>query len=91
MMQENEVVTLLLGVGTLIFILGNRRQLKRLPASKILIAGFCALLAGWVLTILEGFFLQELLNFLEHTCYAGSSVLVAAWCWRVFGKEESWR
>ena len=91
MIQESEVVLLLLGVGVLIFILGNRRRLRRLPASKILIAGFYTLLAGWVLTILEGFFWEELLNFLQHTCYTGSSVLVAIWCWRVFGKEEGRR
>ena len=86
MVQENEVILFLLGVGVLIFILANRQRLKRLPASRILIAGFYVLLAGWVLTILEGFVWNEFLNFLEHTCYAGSAVLVATWCWKVFGK-----
>jgi len=91
MIQENEVVTALLGIGVLIFIIANRLQLKRLPASGILIAGFYVLLTGWILTVLEGFFLGKLLNFLEHICYAGSAALVAAWCWKVFGKKEGWR
>lgn len=82
---ENEVVMLLIGVGVLIFILGSRPRLKRLPASKILIVGFYVLLAGWVLTVLEGFFCEGLLDYLEHMCYAVSSVLVAIWCWKVFG------
>jgi hypothetical protein len=88
MIQENEVIMLLLGLGGLIFILANRLRLKRLPASNILIAGYYVLLAGWVLTVLEGLFWGEVLNFLEHLCYAGSAVLLAAWSWIVFGKEE---
>jgi len=82
---ENEVVMLLLGVGVLTFILGNRARLKHLAASKILIVGFYVLLAGWVLTVLEGFFWEGLLNYLEHLCTAVSSVLVAVWSCKVFG------
>lgn len=81
---ENEIVMLLIGVGVLIFILGSRSRLKRLPASNILIAGFYTLLAGWVLTVLEGLFWEGVLNHLEHLCNAVSSVLVAVWCWKVF-------
>jgi len=87
MIQENEVVMLLLGVGVSLFILGNRSQLRRLPASTILIAGFHVLLAAWVLTVLEGFFWKDILNFVEHLCYAATSVLVAVWCWKVIGRE----
>ena len=49
---ENEIVMLSLGVAVLIFILGNRRRLKLLASSKILIIAFCVLLVGWVLTVL---------------------------------------
>ncbi|KAA0003056.1 MAG: hypothetical protein FE048_02405 [Thermoplasmata archaeon] len=87
MIQENEVIMFLLGVSVLIFIVGNYLRLKHLPAPKILIAGFCVLLLGWILTIAEGFFWEETLNFLEHMCYAGSAILVATWCWKVLGKE----
>jgi len=84
---ENEVVMLSLGVGVLIFILGNWARLKRLTAYRILLAAFCLMLAGWVLTVLEGFFYEWLLNFFEHLCYAVSSLLVAVWCWMVFGRN----
>jgi hypothetical protein len=87
MIQENEAITLLLGLGGLIFILANRLQLKHLPASKIFIAGYYVLLAGWALTILEGFFWGEILNLIEHICYTSSAVLMAVWSWMVFGKE----
>jgi hypothetical protein len=90
-LQQNEVILVVLGVGVLIFILGNRQRLQLLPRSKILIAGFYMLLASWFLTILEGFFWGELLNFIEHICYAGSAVLVAVWCREVFGKRGEQR
>lgn len=85
---ENEVVMLLIGVGVLIFILGSRPRLKDLPASNILIMGFYLLLVSWILTVLEGFFWKELLNYMEHACYAVGSVFVAVWCWKVFGNRK---
>jgi uncharacterized membrane protein len=88
MVQENEIIMLLIGVGILFFILANRLRLNSLPASKMLILGFYVILAGWFLTVLEGFYWNGILNILEHICYAGSSVLVALWCWRVFGSRK---
>jgi len=88
MIQQNEIVMLLLGIGVLVFIIGNRQQLKRLPFSSILITGFCILLAGWILTVLEGFFFKATLNLFEHLCYAASSILVATWSWKVFGAKK---
>ncbi len=88
MIQENEIVMLLLGIGASIFILVNRLQLNRLPSSNILLAGFSAALMGWALTVLEGFLVAGLLNILEHMCYAASSLLMAVWCWRAFGAAK---
>ena len=87
MVQENEVVMLLLGVGVLVFILANRKRLADLPSVEILLVGYYLLLAGWLLTVLEGFFWGEVLNIVEHGLYAASAILVAAWCWRMFGQK----
>ena len=89
MIQDNEVVMLLMAIGVLIFILVNRRLVMRIQAARVLVAAFCVLLIGYVFTVLEGFFLSALFNFLEHLCYAGSSVLIAIWCMRVFKPKES--
>ena len=89
MIQDNEVAMLLMAIGVLIFILVNRRLVMRIRAARVLVAAFCVLLAAYVFTILEGFFQEELLNFLEHLCYAVSSVLIARWCIRVFKPKES--
>ena len=88
MIQENEIITLLLGIGVMIFILANNRKVKRIPVAIILIAGFYVLLAGWVLTILEGLFWKDLLNVLEHICYTSSSILMAVWCWKIFAYKK---
>lgn len=88
MFHENETIMLLLGIGLLILILVNRIKLKRIPASKILMAGFYVLLTAWVMTVLEGFFWEGFLNYVEHICYTGSSLLVAIWCWKVFSNKD---
>ena len=88
MIQENEIVMAVLGLGVSILALVNRHQLKRIPFFRVLISSFSILAAGWVLTVLEGFFWSALLNVLEHVCYAASSTLVAAWCWKVFGRVK---
>jgi len=90
MIQANEIITLLLGVGVFIFIFGNRQQLTGSSELKILIFGFYLILAGWIFTVLEGFFWRDFLNFIEHLCYATSSVLIAIWCFKVFKwRDES--
>ena len=91
MIQENEIVMLLIGVGVLVFIFNNRVQFKRLPAWRIITSAFYALLGGWMLTVIEGFFWNQFFNLIEHICYATSSILVAAWCWKVFGIEKETR
>ncbi len=85
MLQEKEVVTLILGAGVLVSFWVGRRDLRQFPAWKIFAAGFHLLLLGWALTVLEAFFLGNLLNTLEHACYAASSAVLAVWCWRVLG------
>ncbi len=91
MIQENEILMLILGGGVFIFTLVYQMRIKRIPAWQILIAGFYILLAGWVLTVLESFFWKVPLNYLEHMCYACSSVLMAVWCWKVIlvSKKET--
>ena len=82
--QENEIVMVMLGLGVLVLVLVNRLQLRRVRSFGLLFAGFLTFMAGWILTVVEGFFWNALLNAFEHVCYAVGSMVVAAWCWRVF-------
>ena len=87
-MQENEVVAFVLGVGVLIFGCAHYSRLKLLPKFGILIGAFLVTLAGSLLTNIESFFWNDLFQVLEHVCYAGTSILLAVWCWKVFGGEK---
>jgi hypothetical protein len=88
MIQQNEIIMLLLGIGCMIFISVNKQKVRRIPVAKPLIAGFYVLLAGYVLTILEGLFWKDFLNVLEHICYTASSILMAVWCWKIFAFKQ---
>ena len=88
MLQENEIIRLLLGLGVLVFVIASRSRLRRVPAWSVLSAAFAVLLIGWIITILEGFIWESALNYIEHLCYAGSAVFLLVWCWRVFWQGE---
>lgn len=81
MVQENEAVTLLLGVITLAFLIAKREEVRRLPDSKMLLLAFAAGIIAWTATVLEGIVLPQTFNIIEHTSYAASSVLIGLWCW----------
>ncbi len=88
MIQENEIIMAVLSLGVLMFICLNDTHLKRVEAFNFLFAGFCVFTAGWILTVLEGFFYESFLNVLEHMSYAVGAILVAIWCWKVYGKAK---
>jgi hypothetical protein len=89
MIQGNEMVMLCLGIGGLIFLWRNRHRVNQLPSGKILIIGFCILLMGWLMTVLEGFFWPTSLNYIEHICYAVSAIYVMLWTLAIFKQEEN--
>ena len=90
LIEQNELVTLLVGLSVVIFVLGNRRGLKALPEAKVCILAFASLVMGLTFTVLEGLFWEASLNLLEHISYAASSLLLAGWIWLVFARRESW-
>ena len=86
MLQENEIVMVLLGLGVMFFVVGYLSKFKSLPEWKILVAGFVIFFLGWIMTILEGTEANDTFNYLEHLCYMAGSILLAVWCWKVFGR-----
>ncbi|MHA2425957.1 MAG: hypothetical protein ACXAEF_14295 [Candidatus Thorarchaeota archaeon] len=86
--QESEFIVLLIGIGVVVFLLLNWKHLKPPASRRILLLSFSALIVGWILTILEGFFLEDLLNLLEHSSFAISAILLVIWCWSEFRKKE---
>ncbi|MFO8018633.1 MAG: hypothetical protein R6U96_08360 [Promethearchaeia archaeon] len=88
MIETNELITLFIGIGTCIFIVTKYSNLINLPKLKLLVSSFSIFLLGWVLTILEGIFYQDLLNMVEHLCYFSASLLLVIWIVKVYKKRE---
>ena len=88
MFHANELVMFIIGLGTLLFIFSNHDQLRRLPSSNILLGSFYVLVLSWFLTVIEGYFFEELFNFMEHALYSASSILLAIWCWKIFHSKR---
>ena len=89
MVQDNEVVSLVLAVGVFVFLLLSWRSLRKIPCIGLLFSGYCGLLLGLVLTVLEGFFWGGLLNVLEHISYLVSALFLAGWVWCATGREDA--
>jgi hypothetical protein len=88
MIRPDELIVFLIGVVVLFFFLVNRSRLMSEPYTDVLLAAFSFLLGGWCLVIVEGFFRKDILNLLEHLCYSLSSLMLAYWCFKVFGPGE---
>lgn len=86
MLKENEVIMLVLGIGVMFLIALNRTILIRIRFWQILYIAYCVLFCGWLFTVLEGFFYEQLLNTLEHISYFISAVLLIIWVWRSTGR-----
>ncbi len=91
MIHENEVVMLVLGLCVLHLWFKNYRKFKAVPAWGYLSLAFFILMLAAVMTVLEGYFLEELFNYIEHICYAVSSILLAIWCWQACIAKENAR
>jgi hypothetical protein len=88
MIQQNELITFLVGTGVALFIIIHSHRIARIPGSTWLFLSYSALFTGWILTLVEGFVLADVMNILEHACYMASSLTAAVWCWIVLVKGE---
>lgn len=88
MVWVNEVVILLLSVCALAFARLTRVRMERLPSWEVLLTSYYLLVFATVLAVLEGLMWADMIDILEHVCYAGSTLLAAIWCWLALGKEE---
>lgn len=88
MIEQGEIVTLILGIGCVVLIVLRKNQLRRVPFFSLLLNSYFCLFFGLLMTVLETFFLQNLLNLLEHFGYALSTILLASWCWNIAFNEK---
>lgn len=76
---ENEIISLLLGLGILFFYLANLRRIQEFPGYRLLLGSFLAYLLALIFTVLEGVLWRQGFNLLEHLGYLASAALLAGW------------
>lgn len=74
MIEASEVVDLVMAIVLIPIIATSLRSMPR-ARRRYSFGGFLAIIAGYVLTILEGFWAPALLNVLEHSAYAVAGVM----------------
>ena len=79
MYETYEMFTLLTGVVIVLFIPLFRKAIAREPFSKYLLASFFFFILSRVFTVIEGLFLENLFNHLEHLCYLAFSLFLLKW------------
>lgn len=89
MFQENEVISCILTVGVVLFVLVNYHAVVRIPRSNFLLLSLLFFLLSNLFTILEGFWLEDFFNALEHICYAVYLLLLAIWCKLIYRRGGS--
>jgi TRAP-type uncharacterized transport system fused permease subunit len=70
--QESELFNLAFALLSICFLYGLR--LFRLQVPRFMVAGFAAIVAAYVFTVVEGVWLKETFNFLEHLSYMVAGV-----------------
>jgi len=88
MLYANELIMLILGTGVLLLIILNQPKIKRIYAWKMLSLAFYFMMAGWLFTVLEGFFAEKFINILEHISYSASALTMAAWCRQISRNKQ---
>lgn len=79
MLQENELITLLLGIGVLLFVVLSLPRLKKFPNVNWLLLALAGQAIAWIFTVLETWYFPVLFNGIEHFGYALCSVSLLVW------------
>lgn len=88
MIQENEILSLVLGACVLHFIILSYAELRKNPSIGLLVPAFYMIFLAWLCSALESFFWGAWLNLAEHVLYLSSSLCLLVWVVRLsFGPE----
>jgi len=89
LVQENEIITFLLFALVVIFYFINRQKLSGFPGIKYFLISIVFLLISSILTIIEGFFFEEIINTAEHITRLVSTVMLFVWAYSLRAKKGS--
>ena len=76
MIQESEIVDLMLVVFLMPMLMIGVRGVK-VAGKRWFIASYCAVVCGFVFTVVEGYMATVVMNDLEHAAYAVGGIFLA--------------
>lgn len=76
MLQESEIVDLMLVVFLMPMLAIGMRSVK-IAGKRWFIASYCAVICGFVFTVIEGYAATVVMNDLEHIAYALGGIFLA--------------
>ncbi len=79
LLNPAEIVSLMLSITVMIYALVNLRELNNYM-SNLLLVSFACILVGLIFSIMEKFYLPDILNLIEHTLFAIAAFLLALGC-----------
>jgi hypothetical protein len=88
MFEEREVITLLLGVGVVIFVIRQRDVLRSVQNWPMLCLAFLLLFASLAASVIEVMIWEKVVNWLQHLCSSLSAIALAIWCWLTFVRRD---
>lgn len=89
MPHEREIITLVFGAMTFVFLMVYRREIKHVAHFNLLVYAFCLICLGWTSTVLDNLILYHVLDLVEHASYALGMVGLALWAWKVSAHPEA--
>jgi hypothetical protein len=88
MIQENEILSAVLGTGVLHFIIIAYTELRKNSSIGLLVPAFGMLYSAWMFSIIEAFFWEPYMNYLEHIFYFFSALCLFIWTLRLPSPPE---
>ena len=79
LLNPAEIVSLILSITVMIYALANLRELTDYMTNLLMISLACVFV-GLIFSIMEAFYLPDLLNLVEHTLFAIAAFLLALGC-----------
>ena len=87
MIQENELITFLLYIAAMIFIFVNRKILFNRNNLPLLVAS-CCMFGAAIFTLVEGYWLPEIMNSLEHLSHTLAAFCIFIWILKQYRKYQ---
>ncbi|MBU2551141.1 MAG: hypothetical protein KKB20_22205 [Proteobacteria bacterium] len=82
MIFDPKIAVLLLGSATTLFVVTHQRTLRKIPFYHWVLLSFFILYLGWSRPLWEVFFRPGFAEAMGRALHAGSSLMLAFWCWR---------